>query len=137
MNMLSGPRGIFVDQDFSIYVTECYNDRVQRFPLNSLNGTIVAGNGVTGSFALNCPQNVILDGNGYLYIADSSNHRIIASGPLGSRCIIGCTGTSGSAANQLNLARALSFDGDGNLFVVDRSNFRLQKYLLASNSCGQ
>ena len=41
-----------------------------------------------------------MDGNGYLFIADKENHRIVGSGPNEFRCLIGCT-ESGSANNQL------------------------------------
>jgi hypothetical protein len=44
---------------------------------------------------------------------------------------------NGSAANQLSMPRHLSFDSYGNIFVVDGYNNRIQKFLLATNSCGK
>ena len=136
-NMLYGPRGIFVDTKLDLYVADCYNNRVQLFLHGQLMGTTMAGSGAPGTVTLSMPTDVILDGNGYLYIVEYNNHRVIASGPNGFRCIIACTGTTGSAANQLAQPYSLSFDSQGNLFVTDYSNNRVQKFALATNSCGK
>ena len=136
-NMLHGPRGIFVDTDFVLYVADCYNNRIQRFLYGQSNGLTVAGSGAMGSISLSLPHDVILDGNGYIYIVEFYGHRIVCSGPYGFRCIIGCTGTAGSAANQLSNPTGLSFDNHGNLFVTDSANSRVQKFLLSNTSCGE
>ena len=136
-NMLSNPRGIFVDTKFNIYVADCGNNRIQSFYPGNLTGTTVVGNGTIGTITLNCPTGIVLDGEGYLFIADSGNHRVIGSGANGSRCIVGCTGTSGPASDQLNYPCALSFDSYGNLFVADTWNSRIQKFFLINKTCGK
>ena len=136
-NMLHGPRGIFVDTEFALYVADCYNNRVQRFSYGQSSGITVAGSGAPETIVLSYPSGVILDGNGYLYITDYNSHRVVASGPLGFRCIIACTGTTGSAASQLHYPIGLSFDSHGNLFVSDTWNYRVQKFLLSNKSCGE
>ena len=93
-NMLSQPRGIFVDSNFTLFVADCANNRVQRFLFGELNGTTVAGDYASGNITLLCPTDVMLDMDGYLFIVDHLQHRIIGSGPQGFRCIIGCTGAS-------------------------------------------
>lgn len=135
-HLLANPCGIFVDDNFNLYVADSLNNRIQRFDFGSNNGTTVAGNGLMGSLTLLMPMDVILDANGYMFILDTGNHRIIGSGPLGFRCIVGCSG-SGSSANQLNSPISISFDSTGNLFVADWFNSRIQKFLLATNSCGE
>jgi hypothetical protein len=77
----------------------------------------------------------VLDASGYLFITDYDNHRIIATGPIGLRCIVGCSGYGGSAANELYYPRSLSFDSYGNIYVTDTENQRIQKFFLATNSC--
>jgi hypothetical protein len=136
-NMLNGPFGIVVDIDLSLYVADFHNNRVQLFSAGQQNGTTVAGNGASGTIVLSNPITVILDGDGYLFIVEYGNHRIVGSGPNGFRCIVACTGMSGSAGNQLNQPRALSFDSYGNLYVADASNHRIQKFLIARNTCGE
>ena len=134
---LRNPCGIFVDVTLSLYVADYSNNRIQCFKTGQLNGTAVAGNGATGTIALYHPTGVILDADGYLFISDQGYHRIVGSGPRGFRCVAGCTETSGSAANKLDHPYDLSFDNEGNLYVSDQYNNRIQKFLLATNACGE
>ncbi|CAF4328952.1 unnamed protein product, partial [Adineta steineri] len=137
--MLSDPRGIFVDIKFNLYVADCGNNRIQFYRPGNLNGTSLAGSKVPGTITLNCPTDIILDGDGYLFIVDNYNYRIVRSGLTGFQCLFGCTGTStfGSTADQLNRPGSLSFDSNGNIYVADTYNNRIQKLLLATNSCGK
>ena len=135
--MLSQPGGVFVDFQLNLYVAEWGNHRIQRFRTNELNGTVIVGNGAPGTILLNGPTDVVLDADGYLFIVDSKNHRVIGSGSTGYYCIVGCTNTTGAASNQLNTPQSLIFDSYGNLFVVDMFNNRIQKFLLMINSCGK
>lgn len=132
-NMLNGPRGIFVDLKFNLYVADCQNNRIQQFKSGQLNGITVD----VGTITFSCPTGLTLDIKGYLFITDYYNHRIIGSGPNGYRCIAGCTGTTGSQSDQLNNPSSLSFDSYGSLFVADMANSRIQKFILATNSCGK
>ena len=136
-DLLYAPYGIFVDVDLSLYVADNGNHRIQLFRSGQLNGTTVAGTGAPGTIALYGPSGVVLDGNGYLFIADMVHHRIVGSGPNGFRCVAGCTETNGSAANQMAYPYSLSFDSSGNFYVTDSYNNRIQKFFLASNSCGE
>ena len=140
-NMLDGPVGIFVSVGGDLYVADCNNHRVQLFRSGEVNATTVAGYSAIGNIALNCPTEVMLDGNGYLFIVDSGNNRIIASGPYGFRCIAGCTAWSwyglGSYSNELHTPQSMAFDSLGNIFVVDVNNGRIQKFQLATNSCSE
>ena len=127
------PAGIFVDLNFSLFVADSGNHRVQRFSYGRTNGTTVAGNGTSGTITLNSPRDVALDGDGYLFIVDTDNHRIVGSGPDGFRCVAGCSNTTGSASNQLAYPRSMSFDSDGNIWVADYDNQRVQKFVISRN----
>ena len=135
--MLSSPRGIFLDIKFNLYVADLVNNRIQLFTFGNLSGTTVAGNGAPGTIDLFWPTDVALDADGYLFIVEFYNHRIVGSSANGFRCIVGCTGTSGSASNQLFSPWSFSFDTSGNIFVTDYFNSRVQKFTLVSNSCGE
>ena len=136
-NLLNYVRGIAVDFNLTLYVADQYNHRVQRFTSGQLDGMTVVGSDAPGTITLNSPNGIVEDADGYLFITDYGDNRIIGSGPNGFRCIAGCTGLPGAASNQLNNPYSLSFDSHGNLFVADRSNNRIQKFLLSSNSCGK
>ena len=134
---LNCPNGIFVDLNYSLYVADFFNHRVQRFSSGQMSAITIAGNGAPSTIVLSCPVHVILDGDGYVFIADSNNNRIIGSGPDGFRCVAGCSGVPGSAPNQLSNPRSLSFDSYGNMWVADCNNRRVQKFILQSNPCGE
>ena len=129
-NMLSNPSGIFVHLNFSLFVADTYNHRIQHFSPGLMNATTVAGSGAPGTVTLSHPRSVLLDGNGYLFIVDTNNHRIIGSGPDGFRCVAACTNAAGSASNELSAPTSMSFDSDGNIWVADYDNLRIQKFLL-------
>ncbi|CAF1329692.1 unnamed protein product [Adineta steineri] len=133
--MLNLPRGIFVDINFNLYIADCGNNRIQLLQSGYTNMRTVVGNGSNETITFNCPTSVVLDADGYLFIVDSNNQRIIGSSANGYRCIVGCTNASRSAPNLLSQPWSLSFDSYGNIYVNDYGNSRLQKFLLISNSC--
>ena len=133
--VLSYPVGLYVDFNFNLYVGDCGYNRIQMFPLGQMNAITIAGNGAPGTITLSCPNAIAFDANGYLFIGDNYNDRIIGSGPFGYRCLFGCTSLDGSGPRQLNAPRQFSFDTYGNLYVVDQYNYRIQKFVVASNSC--
>ena len=129
-DMLAQQIGIFVDLSFSLYVADSENSRIQRFLTGDMNAITLAGDTAPGTIHLDYPVDVVLDGEGYLFIVDADNNRIIGSGPHGFRCVAVCTNTSGSASNQLMHPQSMSFDSDGNIWVADTGNDRLQKFTL-------
>jgi hypothetical protein len=135
-NMLDHPHGIFVDSNFSLFVADTDNNRIQLFAPNQSNGITVAGFGAIVYFILNKPTSVVLDAGGYMFIVDSYNHRIIRSIPNGFKCLIGCSGIYGAKSNELNTPQTMAFDSSGNILVTDFNNHRIQKFMLTKNSCG-
>ena len=66
-------------------------------------------------------------------MADAGNQRIVkwtTNYAAGGVCIIGCSSTSGTAANQLYGPRDLKFDRYGNIYITDQANHRIQKFLI-------
>ena len=135
--MLNSPYGIFVDTSFTLYVADMNNNRIQKFMKGQTNGTTVAGNTSIPPVLLNKPTGVILDANGNLFITDSGNDRVIAHGPNGFYCVVGCSSRSDLRADRLHNPGSLSFDPYGNIYVADTDGNRIQKFLLATNSCGK
>lgn len=136
-DMLDFPMGTFVDFNYDLYVADSGNNRIQRFHSGESNGVTVAGQSAPGTIVLYLPTDIVLDGNGYLFIVDCANHRIVGSDANGFRCIAGCTGFSGLRSDQLKYPAAMAFDNYGNIFVTDNNNNRTQKFLLATNVCGK
>ena len=136
-DMLQGPLGIFLATNLDLYVADHVNDRIQLFQPGEMNATTVVGNGRTGTIVLSRPTGILVDGEGYMFIVDHNNHRVVGSGPDGFRCVVGCSESEGPASYQLYYPWTMSFDSDGNIFVLDRMNNRIQKFLLSNNSCSK
>ena len=131
------PCGIFLTINFDLYVADGNNHRIQFFQSGQVNGTTAVGKAAPGTMLLRFPRAVTLDADGYLFIVDKDNNRIIGSGPDGFRCVIGCTSQLGSAADQLSYPLSMAFDSHGNIFVADTDNSRVQKFVLSSNFCSK
>lgn len=134
---LTYPHGIFVDNNYTLYVADSGNNRIQRFLVNETVGTTVAGVGASSTIVLHCPRAVILDGDGHLFILDSNNQRIVAERPDGFRCIIGCQSGNHPRSQSLRFPYSMSFDSYGNIFVADQGDHQIQKFFLNSNHCGE
>ena len=82
---LNNPRDLVVGSDGRLYIADELNHRIRAIDLSSGTIATVAGTGVAGfagdgqaalQAALNRPAGLELDAQGYLYIADTYNHRI-------------------------------------------------------------
>ncbi|CAF4025886.1 unnamed protein product [Adineta steineri] len=76
LNQLFAPQGSFIDDEKTIYIAGCFNDRIVEWKYDSKNGQIIAdGN---GNDWLKNPMNVIFDKqNNSLIICDQTNKRVI------------------------------------------------------------
>jgi hypothetical protein len=136
-HMLYQPRGIFVTINFDLYVADAGNNRIQCFQPSQLNATTVAGSNAPGTIQLRYPTAVMLDADGYLFILDSENYRVVGSNLYGFRCLIGCANAYVSSPNGASDHQSMAFDSHGNIFVTGRNTGRVQTFLLSLNSCGE
>jgi hypothetical protein len=127
-HQLNEPWGIFVDREFTLFVADGSNHRIQRFRPGEANGTTVFGRGTLSEPQFDLPTDVILDGQGYFYIADNQNHRVIRVKDGEWKCIAACQNRSGSNDNELHFSYALQLDSSGNLYVADEFNHRIQRF---------
>ncbi|CAF4012444.1 unnamed protein product [Adineta steineri] len=141
-DQVNAPFGNFVDGNQTLYIADSGNQRVQMWAVGATSGVTIAGvAGVAGSnlTLLNNPNAVIVDNNGYIYVADGNNDRIVkwtTNYTAGGICVVGCTGSTGVANNQFNGVRDLKFDTQGNLYVTDQQNYRIQKFMIQLPTSG-
>ncbi len=134
------PYGVAVDGQGNLYIADESNHRVRKVS----NGVIttVAGTGTKGfsgdggqatSAQLYSPEDVAVDGQGNLYIADESNHRVrkVSNGVITTVAGTGTKGFSGDGgpalSAQLNSPEGAALDKQGNLYIADTYNHRIRK----------
>ncbi|CAF5208296.1 unnamed protein product, partial [Rotaria magnacalcarata] len=124
LNQLDRPDLIFVDRDYSVYVSEYYNHRVMKWAKGAKEGIIVAGGRGEGNALtqLSNPTGVFVDQLETVYVVDFGNNRVMrwCKGATEGSIIIG--------GKHLCGPRGLSFDHYGNMYVVDCCNYRVLRF---------
>jgi hypothetical protein len=126
----------------NLYIADSGNNRVRMVAPNGIITTI-AGNGIAASTgdggpatsaSLNGPGDVVPDGAGNLYIAETFAERIRKVDAQGiittvaGNGIAGYSGDGGPATQaSLNNPNVLTLDPSGNLIVSDQANNRIRK----------
>jgi predicted membrane-bound mannosyltransferase/DNA-binding beta-propeller fold protein YncE len=122
------PWGIAVAPDGSVYVTDTWNHRVQKF---SPEGEFLTMWGYFGQAerpeAFWGPRDVVVDPDGRVIVTDTGNKRVVIFGPEGE--FIAEFGEEGFAPGQFNEPVGLALDANGNLYVADTWNQRIQSFI--------
>jgi len=150
-NTLCGPIAVAVDQGGRVYVADSSNNRVvvYRPPLaNGMDATEVVGQadlteglanrgGTPAENTLNSPQGLALDASGNLFVADTSNHRVLryaAPAVTGSSAnkVFGqasfTTNAAATTATGLQRPNGVAVDANNNLWVASEGNHRVLRY---------
>jgi sugar lactone lactonase YvrE len=137
---LCAPDDVTFDAVGNMYISDYSNNRIRKVNASGIITTI-AGNGTAGfsgdggqatNAEINSPQDIKVDGNGNLYIADG-NDRIRAVNTAGIITTVAGTGTccanlgDGGAATAAELGPAdVAFDAAGNMYIADLPNNRIR-----------
>jgi sugar lactone lactonase YvrE len=166
-NGLNSPSHVAFDSLGNLWVSDSGNNRVLMYPYNAAtnppfgfsNGmpaTLVIGQGqvndppswntltpATSQNGLNNPTGIAFDRDGSLWVADTTNSRVIEFIPpaphaflngMWASCVMGQTGffppnqNPATSQNGLNFPVDIAFDVHGNLWVADTQNSRVLRY---------
>jgi len=159
-NTLNYPRGLAVDAAGRLWVVDTFNHRVLRFDSAASKANGAAADGVLGQpdftstsanrggaaaaqDSLNTPRGAAVDTAGRLWVADSSNHRLLrfdnaatkanganADGVLGQANFTSASINRGSGVNinTLDSPFNLTVGSGGRLWVADTNNNRVLRF---------
>src|ERR1700749_2135261 len=130
------PGGTAEDAKGDIFIADSGDNVVREITaagvINRIAGTGTAGLGKGASAAhsaLDHPQNVAVDAQGDVFIADTYNNRVVkvtAKGKMTTVAGSGVAGYSGdggrAASARLNEPTGLALDAKGNLYIADSAN---------------
>jgi len=145
-NSLRSPTGIIYDAAGNTYIADSNNYRVLFYPAGSATATRVYGQG--GNFtrrqlnfggisadSLSVVNGLAINGTDYLFVADSSNSRILVYPSASTTAVYSygqggslTTSGAGATAGSFSSPRAIALDGSGNLYVCDLGNSRVLKF---------
>lgn len=79
-NQFNSPWGLAITRDYTLYVADTANNRIQKYTRDSSIGITVAGSatgiGGVGNVSLRNPSTILVDSDENIYISDSFNQRI-------------------------------------------------------------
>ncbi|MBE2197380.1 MAG: cellulase family glycosylhydrolase [Anaerolinea sp.] len=142
------PRGLALDSNGRLYVTDQFHYRVLIFTPPFTSGMLASGvigqpdltacnpdgGGAVSGSGLNGPRGVALDSGDNLYVADSENNRVLKyAAPLTNgemaTAVLGqpdfTANTAGSGDDQMHFPIDLALDSHDNLYVSDMFNHRV------------
>ncbi len=128
------PWGVAVGPDGSVYVSDTWNHRVQKFDANGkfikmwgdFGQSDAANQGV-----LYGPRGISVDANGHVYLADTGNKRIVVFDSDGN--FITQIGSEGFDVGKFSEPVDAKLDAQGNVYVTDTWNQRIQVFSPSSD----
>lgn len=122
------PWGIAVGPDGSVYVTDTWNHRVQKF---TSTGRFVKTWGIFGQGetpdAFYGPRGLAVDSQGRVYVTDTGNKRIVVFDADGN--FITQFGMAGFGPGEFDEPVGIAIDKNGFVYVTDTWNQRIQVFL--------
>lgn len=125
--MFYEPWGVAVGPDGSVYVTDTWNHRVQKF---TANGQFITKWGFFGTAespdAFWGPRGIAVDSQGHVYVADTGNKRISVFTSDGTP--VAQFGGQGFEAGKFDEPVGVAVDKQGKVYVSDTWNQRIQVF---------
>jgi DNA-binding beta-propeller fold protein YncE len=122
------PNGITLDSHGDVYVADSDNGRLAILnPAGKLVSSIQRG---VGEGDLNLPRGVAIDGEGRLFVADTSAQTVdvyhLPSQATEVPTYVGSFGVEGINNGQFEYPNGIAIDPSGRIYVTDRENGRVQ-----------
>ncbi|CAG0976018.1 partial Serine/threonine-protein kinase PknD, partial [Anaerolineae bacterium] len=127
---MNEPWGVAVGPDGSVYVTDTWNHRIEKF---SSSGRFIKAWGIFGQGetpeSFYGPRGLAVDAEGRVYVTDTGNKRIVVFDADGN--FITQFGSAGFEPGQFDEPVGVAVDRNGTVYVVDTWNQRVQTFIPA------
>ncbi len=132
---LTNPRDLALDSSGNLYIADSGNNRILKwdgegictlvfgFEAESTEGYLEPGE---EPGQLDEPLSVCVDDQGFIFVADTNNHRIQKFSPAGQ--FSSSFGQEGEIAGQFSYPSNIRLDNQGYIFVADCNGERIQKF---------
>lgn len=121
------PWGVAVGPDGSVYVTDTWNYRIQKFSPNGQFIKMWSTYGAAGSSqTFYGPRGITVDSQGHVYVVDTGNKRIVVFDADGN--YLTEFGGPGLDPGQFDEPVGIAIDSAGVVYVTDTWNQRIQSF---------
>ena len=133
---MNSPRGIAVDSQGRIFVSDWWNNRIQRWDANGTNPLAFGFRGTTDEpGSINFAWGLAIQpGTDRLFVANRESHEIEVFD--GSGNYVTRWGIRGTAPGQFVFPHGVTFAPDGTLLVADSDNGRIQRFSIDAGGNG-
>jgi DNA-binding beta-propeller fold protein YncE len=145
----NAPRGLSLDKDGNLFVADSKNHRIRKITPAGVVSTVAGTeegyeNGAAGAAKFKLPEGVTVDRSGWIYVADTGNHRLRQVSPTGEVKNLVGTGEAASVDGtgertvfngppaKLNGPSAIALLSNGDLLVTERGGNCVKKIAMGT-----